>query len=315
MPAQFPQTFPIFNTSAFAGEGSGQFMFDLVRLEDRADIPRSFPHRHDYYHLLWMSEASGTHLLDFERHEARANTVFFVSPGQLHAWESTIRPCGFVINFSADFFVQMFPRADDIAQVPFFHIASTAPVLYLTQEQHDELHPLLLEIEREFRGDGEARMDIVRAYLLVLLTRLRRIYPRRAEEAASPQTYSLTKRFQLLVNQHYLDFKRLGDYANSLHTTERQLNEAVKRTLAKTAGQVIQERLVLEAKRLLSNTDMGVAEVAFHLNFEDHAYFSRFFKKHAGLPPVAFKKRYLAVPAASVETPGRVGKNVPEKLA
>ena len=78
MPAQAPETFPVFNTSAFAGDGGGQFTFDLVRLEDRADIPRSFPHRHDYYHLLWMSEASGTHLLDFERYEARANTVFFV---------------------------------------------------------------------------------------------------------------------------------------------------------------------------------------------------------------------------------------------
>jgi AraC-like DNA-binding protein len=283
--------FPVFNTSAFAVDG-GDFTFDLVRLEDRPDIPRSFPHRHDYYHLLWMSEASGTHLLDFERYDARANTVFFVSPGQLHAWESAIRPSGFVINFSADFFVQMFPRADDIAQVPFFHIASTAPVLHMTQEQHDELRPLLLEIEREFLSDAEARMDIVRAYLLVLLTRLRRIYPRRAEESASPQTFSLTKRFKLLVDQHYLDYERLGDYASSLNITERQLNEAVKRTLGKTAGQMIQERLVLEAKRLLSNTAMGVAEVAFHLHFEDHAYFSRFFKKHAGMTPVEFKRRH-----------------------
>ncbi|WP_229722736.1 helix-turn-helix domain-containing protein [Xylophilus rhododendri] len=293
MPITPSLAFPVFNTSDFGG-GDGAFYFDLVRLEDRPDIPRSFPHRHDYYHLLWMSEAAGTHLLDFERYPARANSVFFVSPGQLHAWESAIRPCGFVINFSADFFVQMFPRADDIAQLPFFHIASTAPVLHLSQAQHDELRPLLLEMEREFQSDAEARMDIVRAYLLVLLTRLRRIHPRRSGEGATPLNHSLTQRFTLLIDQHYLEFARLGDYTSRLHTTERQLNEAVKRTLGKTAGQLIQERLVLEAKRLLGNTAMSVAEIAFQLGFEDQAYFSRFFKKQAGVTPGEFKKRFGA---------------------
>jgi AraC-like DNA-binding protein len=283
--------FPVFDSSDFSGE-EGAFYFDLVRLEDRPDIPRGFPHRHNYYHLLWMSEAAGTHLLDFESFEARANAVFFVSPGQLHAWASTVQPKGFVINFSTEFFVQMFPRSDEIAQYPFFHVASDAPVLYLEQAQHDELLPLLLEMEKEMLGRAEARLDIVRSYLLVLLTRLRRLYPESTREGASPQSHSLTKRFKLLIDQHYLDFGPLRDYAERLHVTERQLNDAVKRTLGKTAGLLVQERLVLEAKRLLSNTDMGVAEIAFHLRFEDHAYFGRFFKKHTALTPGEFKKRY-----------------------
>ncbi|RRH79881.1 helix-turn-helix domain-containing protein [Variovorax beijingensis] len=286
-----PADFPVFDSSDFSGE-AGAFHFDLVRLEDRPDIPRGFPHRHNYYHLLWMSEAAGTHLLDFETFEARANTVFFVSPGQLHAWASTVQPKGFVINFSTEFFVQMFPRSDDIAKYPFFHIASDPPVLYLAQAQHDELLPLLLEMESEMLGRAEARLDIVRSYLLVLLTRLRRLYPARAADGASPQSYSLAKRFKLLIDQHYLDFGPLRDYAQRLHVTERQLNDAVKRTLGKTAGELVHERLVLEAKRLLCNTDMGVAEIAFHLHFEDHAYFSRFFKKRTQLTPGEFKKRY-----------------------
>ena len=291
MPTPSPTEFPVFDSSDFSGE-SDAFHFDLVRLESRPDIPRAFPHRHNYYHLLWMSEAAGTHLLDFETFEVRANTVFFVSPGQLHAWGSDVPPTGFVLNFSTEFFVQMFPRSDDIAKFPFFHIASDAPVLSLTQEQHDELLPLLQEMEKEMLGRAEARLDIVRSYLLVLLTRLRRLYPVRAADDASPQSYSLTKRFKLLIDQHYLDFGPLRDYAERLHVTERQLNDAVKRTLGKTAGLLVQERLVLEAKRLLSNTDMGVAEIAFHLRFEDHAYFGRFFKKHTALTPGEFKKRY-----------------------
>ena len=301
MPSQAPPEFPVFDSSGFAVDG-GDFSFELARLGGRPDIPRSFPHRHAYYHLLWMSEAAGSHLLDFEHYPVRANTVFFVSPGQLHAWESTIPPSGFAVNFSADFFLQMFPHAGDIARFPFFHIAASTPVLYLSQEQHDELHPLLLEMEREFCGKAEAGIDIVRAYLLVLLTRLRRLCPRRADDMVSSQGYSLAGRFKLLVDRHYLDFDRLGEYARCLHTSERQLNEAVKQTLGKTAGQLIQDRLVLEAKRLLCNTGMKVADVAFQLRFEDHAYFSRFFKKQAGVTPLDFKRRFEPV-ATTGENP------------
>ena len=203
-----------------------------------------------------------------------------------------MRPKGFVINFSTEFFVQMFPRSDDIAQYPFFHIASDAPVLHLDQVQHDVLLPLLLAMEKEVLDKDEGRLDILRSYLLILLTQLRRLYPVHSGDGNSPHSYTLTKRFKLLIDQHYLDFGPLRDYAERLHVTERQLNDAVKRTLGKTAGELVHERIVLEAKRLLCNTDMGVAEIAFHLHFEEHAYFSRFFKKRTQLTPGEFKKRY-----------------------
>lgn len=128
----------------------------------------------------------------------------------------------------------------------------------------------------------------------MLLAKLRRLYPKRTDDAASPQCYLLTKRFKLLIDQHYLDFGPLRDYADRLNVTERQLNEAVKRTLGRTAGRLVHDQLVLEAKRLLSNTNMGIAEIAFHLNFEDHAYFGRFFKKHTQMTPGEFKRHYAA---------------------
>lgn len=290
MTALTSPAFPVFESSDFSGKATA-FYFDLVRLQDNPEIPRGFPHRHNYYHLLWMTEASGTHMLDFESFEVRTNTVFFVSPGQLHSWTSSVRPKGYVINFSTDFFLRMFPRSDDIAQFPFFHIAGDTPVLYMDQTQHDQLLPLLIEMEQEVQGRGDGRLDIVRSYLLVLLTRLRRLYPEHIAEGMSPQNYSLTKRFKLLIEQHYLDFGPMRSYAEKLHVTERQLNDALKRTLGKTAGQLVQERVVLEAKRLFSNTDRSVAEIAYQLNFEDLAYFCRFFKKHTQSTPGEFKKR------------------------
>jgi AraC family transcriptional activator of pobA len=285
--------FPTFESTDFSGEGS--FYFDLVRLQGRPEIPRSFPHRHAYYHILWMSRAQGTHMVDFQPLAVRDHSVFFLAPGQLHAWQSSVPPEGYVMNLSTAFFTHMFPRADDIGKFPFFHPTNGQPVLYLTPAQHDELLPLLQVMEREMQARQLGRYDVVRSYLLILLTRLRRLYPVDAQALSAGRSYSLAKRFTLLVEEKYLDFRSIREYADALCVSERQLNDAVKRTIGRTASRLVQERVVLEAKRLLANTDSGVAEIAFQLRFDDPAYFARFFKKHTAMTPGQFRASMLSL--------------------
>jgi len=282
--------FPTFETSDFASEGS--FYFDLVRLEDRDDIPRGFLHRHNYYHLLWMTRASGTHMLDFAHFDVRDHSVFFLSPGQVHAWTSSIKPYGYVLNFSTDFFARMFPRAEDVAKFPFYHPTRGSSALYLTQAQHDDMLPLLGEMEREARGREPGFSDVVQACLLILLTRLRRLCPDDEPPGDAAPQQALMRRFAMLVETHYLRFATIGQYAEALCVSERQLNDAVKRTVGRTASQMVQERVLLEAKRWLSNTETGIAEIAFRLNIEDPAYFARFFKKQTGLTPGDFRRKH-----------------------
>jgi AraC family transcriptional activator of pobA len=283
-------TFPTFESSDFSGEND--FYFDLVRMDDRQDIPRGFPHRHSYYHLLWMTEARGTHKVDFETFEVLPRSVFFISPGQLHAWTSTIQPQGFVLNVSAEFFTHMFPHADDIAKFPFFHINGGTPAIYLTQEQHAELLPLVEHIEHEYLDHKVGRFDIVRSYLLILLTHLRRLYPIDKGISRSDPNYSLARRFTLLIEERYLEYTTIRQYADAVNLSERQLNEVLKATLGHTASRLIQERVALEAKRLLSNTTLSTAEIAFQLNFDDPAYFTRFFKKITDHTPGFFRQKY-----------------------
>ncbi len=98
-----------------------------MRLQDRDDIRAASCTGTNYYHLLWMTRASGTHMLDFAHFDVRDHSVFFLSPGQVHAWTSSVKPHGYVLNFSTDFFARMFPRADDAAKFPFYQpTAATA---------------------------------------------------------------------------------------------------------------------------------------------------------------------------------------------
>lgn len=281
-------TLPNFPVSSFNAD-TDAFLFDLVRLDGRDDVPRPFLHRHGYYHLLWISDARGQHLLDFETLEVSPHSVFFIAPGQMHAWKSDIPPTGYVLNFSAEFFLQIYPRPEEI---PFFHVANAHPALYLSAQEHHALLPLLESIAQEFDGNAAWRNDAIRALTLMLLTRLRRLQPERAVVEAAPRHVGLVRRFRLLVEQHYLQAMPVRDYAMALRVTERRLNEAVRQATGKTASALIQERILLEAKRLLTQSELGVSEVCYRLNFDDPAYFSRFFRKHTAASPLEFKKRY-----------------------
>ncbi|SAI59836.1 transcriptional regulator%2C arac family [Bordetella ansorpii] len=284
------QPIPTIETTDFSGAGT--FYFDLARLENCTDIPRGFLHRHNYYHLLWMTRADGTHMLDFEQFDVRDHSVFFLSPGQIHTWTSSVPPQGYVLNISTEFFARMFPREDDIAKFPFFHLTRGAQALYLTAPQHDGMLSLLKEIEHEMQARNTGRFDVVRSYLLILLTQLRRLCPVEEISAGAGDSHALTRRLGLLIEAHYLQYGAIRQYAEALCVSERQLNEAVKRTVGRTASRLVQERIALEAKRLLTNTGKGVSEIAYQLNFEDPAYFARFFRKHSGCAPGEFRRRY-----------------------
>ena len=78
-----------------------------------------------------------------------------------------------------------------------------------------------------------------------------------------------------------------------LHITPNHLNALVQEILGRPAGAVIRDRVLLEAKRLLTNADMTAAEIAYELNFQDNSYFSRFFKKYAGVTPEGFRRQHI----------------------
>src|SRR5690606_14018734 len=114
------------------------------------------------------------HVLDFETFEIKPNSVFFISPDQVHSWTSTVPATGYVLNFSVEFFLQMYPRLDEVAEFPFFHIANADSVLHLSSDQFTELSPLLEEIEGEFKDSRPWRHDVIRSFLLIFLSKLRR---------------------------------------------------------------------------------------------------------------------------------------------
>jgi AraC-like DNA-binding protein len=114
-----------------------------------------------------------------------------------------------------------------------------------------------------------------------------------ANKTMPHQKQVLLKNFRRLIDQHYKSIKLPKEYADLLYVTPNHLNALAQDLSGKTAGELIRDRVLLEAKRLLTNANMTVTEIAFSLNFRDNSYFNRFFKKKEGITPDEFRKQFI----------------------
>jgi len=168
------------------------------------------------------------------------------------------------------------------------------PIITIPEEQERKFELLLEVILEEFRTVDNIQGDM----LQMLLKRLIIICTRLAKEQhivreLNDGQIDTIRQFNVLVDVHFRTLRKVKDYADLLHKSPKTLSNLFATNKQQSPQQIIQERVVLEAKRLLLFTDKQTQEIAYDLGFEDPAYFSRFFKKQAGLTPSAFREEHV----------------------
>lgn len=247
------------------------------------------PHRHDFYVVLYFSAGSGEHIIDFIKYEVKPGQLFFLAPGQVHSWSLSKDVEGDILFFSREFYESYF-NDKKISRFPLFK--SGAQVL--TTTNHLEilwtLDSTIRQLYHEYTSQLTGSRDIIRDYLDILLHRLSHFMPKDAKATSGDAVSWQVQELQRLIEQHYLQHLTPAEYASTLNLNVKYLNELCQRYLGKTTGRLIQERLLLEAQRLLVHQDISITEVADELNFEDNSYFSRFFKKMTGQSPEQWRR-------------------------
>jgi AraC family transcriptional activator of pobA len=251
------------------------------------------PHRHSFYHLLFFTKGSGTHTIDFNYFDVTPHQIYFMIPGQVHAWNFEGEVDGYVVNFSPAFFQSFLLRPEYLERFSFWVGSTTESVINLSDHEAGQIMSLFEELLRQNQGMAVFREDMIR----ILLLRLFMLVEQGRDSKNNPHRTSraniLLKKFQNLVDKNFIELKQPGAYAELLSVTPNHLNALCKEHLGLQAGEVIRQRLTLEAKRLLVNMDLTVSEIAYHLNYSDNSYFTRFFRKQTGMTPEVFRKRAL----------------------
>jgi AraC family transcriptional regulator, transcriptional activator of pobA len=266
--------------------------FELQRLNAPVATIRTCatPHRHDHYELWWITAGRGSVTVDTRTYTIAPPMLYLTSPGQIHStgFSSTLN--GYNIRFTDTFLLSDAHERTRLAELPLFYSDDAAPLIPADWWQATAIDKLLGKIEQEYEADLVDRTTVLRAYLHILLIEAKRLRQHVTPPHNSAASYLLTRRFLLLVEAEYHTGASVADYATQLHVTSAHLNQTIKRALNKTPHAIIQERVLLEAQRLLRYSMLSVAEIAQQLRFRDPSYFGRFFKKHTGRSPQTFRQ-------------------------
>lgn len=138
------------------------------------------------------------------------------------------------------------------------------------------------------------RNEIIRAYLksvLILVQRSKNAYNIQQPDSftADDKRIQLVKFFNL-VEEHYKEGLTINEYARKLNISTRTLSDLTNQQVNKTPSQMIQERIILEAQRLLVHSNLNINQIGFRMGFDDPSYFVKYFKKHTKMSPSDFRK-------------------------
>jgi AraC family transcriptional regulator, transcriptional activator of pobA len=241
------------------------------------------PHRHNYYTIIWVKKGKGIHLIDFRKYEVEPDTIYFLTPEQVHDLQLEKGARGYVLLFTPDFTMEyglslqfientgFFFRCDDLAP---FHIPKNL--------DSSNLEHLVYHIRDEFSAASPYYLDAIGSWLKLFLLECKRLS---MQVSHPPETRNsgravLVKQFRGLLEGHYQEWHKVSDYARELHITPNYLNEVLSVETGTSAKDFILDRIMLEAKRFAGFAELSAKEVAYSLGFDDPSHFSKLFRQH-----------------------------------
>lgn len=216
-----------------------------------------------------------------------------MTPGQVHYWAPSPGSSvdGYVIVFPEEFLQLASLDSNFLRNLDFFHRIDHDPVIHLTEAQAPLFQNLVESMFSEFQSNQTGRSQMLQSLLQIFLVQAQRHYQVITPAVPSAEI-QLIEQFRRLVDQHYLVNRSVQEYADLLGITAGYLTKISKNTTGQPAGNLIRDRLIMEAKRLLAHTDSTVTEICAQIQFDDPSYFGRFFKRETGASPLTFRQSF-----------------------
>lgn len=251
--------------------------FYIGTFEGTEDPNVKWPHRHNFYSLVWFTYGTGTNVIDFEEYNIQPDRLFLMLPKQVHNWSYSKDTNGYVLVFDKHF-LQRFPL--ELVNSVFFDLKPRNIKLLKT---------LFEQLMEELKIKDKLSKELITSGINFILLNLIRLsnHPKQSHKTKPAEIFNFSK----LISETISNNLSVTDYANKLHITVEKLNELCKESYGQNPKAIIIDRKITEAKRLLYFTGLTIKEIAYQLGFEDSSYFSRVFKQKTSFSPSDFKSK------------------------
>lgn len=262
-----------------------QFLFfDLDKeLATELNLNVKSPHRHSYHEIIWVRQGTAEHLLDGDIIEHPAKTLLVIPKSRVHRLVPSPDCLGCTIRFKEEFL----PKESHLLFSPF--AGHTA--LHLNAEQSAGIETYFSLISSECKSADPYQLQTLRYLLAAFIVKLEELRLLHSEIVPHDftRTLGIWNSLNTLIEQKFKSEHAVSFYASQLGISPRKLGDVVKLYTGKYVSDVIDDRLIAEAKRLLLFSNFTIKEIAFELGFEEHSYFTKVFKKLTGKTPSDFK--------------------------
>lgn len=251
------------------------------------------PHRTSAYAICILNKGELKVETDLFYNHIIAPAIFIIAPSVIRYFLPTeLAFEAQTIFFDKNFFLENQANVSYLEQYDFLY-SKDKHVVQLTTTQHKKLSTYF-QLFKQTVGESFKRTSaIARSLIYIILDEIAVV--QEAQDVASPSALSRTQQllfqFKKQLAIDYIRQRNVSYYAQKLHVSPKYLTTIVKEESGKTAGEWIDEMVLLEAKIILQNKELTIAQVADQLNFNDQSTFGKFFKNLTGHSPLEYRKQ------------------------
>jgi len=269
--------FKSYRIGHFINQPNNPTEFEILRFDTMYEPDIDDFHKHAFYEILWTERGESRQIIDYNEYAVKPNSLFFISPNQVHHFEEWKPLTGGTILFTEDFYLLNQNNKNILFELGFLDNLYANPCIQFNDVEFAEMLRLIQHIEKE-HNRKDKNPNIIQAYLHILLAQVQRHIDSQFRVGKSKKYLILFKQFKLTLDAHFMEHPTASFYAEKLNITPHHLNLICKEITHKTATEIVKERSILEAKRFLTFTDKTISEIAFELNFTDSSYFAKVFR-------------------------------------
>ncbi|KFF04183.1 AraC family transcriptional regulator [Flavobacterium reichenbachii] len=234
--------------------------------------------------------------IDFKQYTTKTPSLFFINSNQYLQIDKEGKGQGYFMYYNRDFYCVQIHDAEVACDGLLFNNIFEMPMTALPEKEVLFVESIYDQIQQEFDSPDSSQEEMIRTYLKQLIikaTRIWKIQQLGALNTESSKEMDFFRNFSRLVEIHFRTKHTVADYADILGVAPKTLSNKFNRLELSQPNDIIKDRIILEAKRLLGYSALSVKEIAYQLGYEDPAYFNRLFTNKVGDTPANFKKKYL----------------------